>query len=122
MDKLELKATGQTTNLLGYVCTGYELKLGGTTMTIWATDRLLPFQGWVQNQPANFGRRQIEDQWADLVKGQKLFPLLATLKPDHAPERYRFEVKAISPKKFTATDAALFQVPAEYQEIQPLPF
>lgn len=122
LDKLELKATGQITNLLGYACAGYELKQGGATMTIWVTDTLPPFQGWVQNQPAHFGQRQIEDQWAELVKARKLFPLLAILKLDHGPERYRFEVKTITPKKFTDTDAALFQVPADYQEIQPLPF
>ena len=122
MDKLELKATDQTTNLLGYACAGYELKQGGVMMTIWATDKLLPFQGWVQNQPAHFGRRQIEDQWAELMKARKLFPLLAILKLDHGPERYRFEVKAITPKKFTDAEAPLFQAPADYQEIEPLPF
>ena len=121
-DKLEMKATGQTTNLLGYACAGYELQQGGATMTIWATDTLLPFKGWLQNQPAHFGQRQIEDQWADLVKARKLFPLLAILKMDRGPERYRFEVEAITPKKFTDADAPQFQVPADYQEIRPLPF
>lgn len=122
LDKLALKATGQSTNLLGYACAGYELKQAGATMTIWATDRLLPFQGWIQNQPAHFGRRQLEDQWVDLVKARKLFPLLAILKRDHGPERYRFEVKAITPKKFTDADAPLFHLPTDYQEIQSLPF
>jgi hypothetical protein len=121
-ENLALKNTGQTTNILGYLCTGYELKQRGETMTIWATEKLLPFQVWIQNQTTHFGPRQIEDQWAELLKARKLFPLLAILKLDNGPERYRFEVQGITPKRFADSDAPLFQAPGDYQEIQPLPF
>jgi hypothetical protein len=51
-----------------------------------------------------------------------LFPLLAILKFENGPERYRFEVKAITPGKITGPDGTLFQPPPNYFEIQPLPF
>jgi len=111
-------------------------------MEIWATDKLLPFEPYLQNQPHRFGPHMIEEQWGDLLKSKKLFPLLAVLKfeafprpanppgtnalsqasppPPDMPERYRFEIKSITPE--TNTDDTLFQPPPDYQEIQPLPF
>jgi len=132
MGKMELKATTDTTNLLGYTCTRYELKQRGEVMEIWATDKLLPFQPYLQNQPHRFGPRMIEEQWGGMLKAEKLFPLLAVLRfetptvPSGAkptvpgPERMRFEVKSITPEKIR--DEALFEPPSDYQEIQPLPF
>ncbi|MDQ6631351.1 MAG: hypothetical protein M3Y82_06290, partial [Verrucomicrobiota bacterium] len=67
MEQAELKATGQTTNILGLACARYELKQRGETMEIWATDKLFPFQPYVQNQPPRFGPRMIEEQWAGLL-------------------------------------------------------
>jgi hypothetical protein len=122
MQKLELQDTGQKTNLLGYTCEQYEIKLRGETMEIWATDQLVPFQPYVQNQPHRFGPRMIEQQWGDLLKAKKLFPLLATLKFDNGAERFRFEVTSVTPQKLTAADARQFQSPTNYFEIQPLPF
>jgi hypothetical protein len=118
----ELKATGQTTNLLGYTCTRYELKQPGELLEIWATDQLLPFQPWLPNQPPRLGAPMLDEQWADLLKAKKLFPILAILKFEQGPERLRFEVTAIKPEKIADTDGALFQAPHGYQEIQPLPF
>ena len=132
MEQMELKPTGEKTNLLGFACEQYEIKQRGEVMKIWATDKLLPFQPYMQNQPHRFGPRMMEEQWGDLLKARKLFPLLAVLRferpslpgvgapPAAGPERYRFEVKAITPEKIT--DETLFQPPPEYQEIQPLPF
>jgi len=120
--KLELHATEQTTNLLGFTCRGYELKQRGETMEIWATDQLFPFQPYVKNQSHRFTPRMIEAQWAEMVQAQKLFPLLATLKSDQGREGYRFEVQSVTPQKLTDEDAKLFQPPPDYQEIQPLPF
>ncbi len=122
MDKLELQTTGQKTNLLGFACEQYVIKQRGETMEIWATDQLFPFQPYVQNQPHRFGPRMIEEQWSELVKEKKLFPLLATLKFDNGAERFRFEVRSVTPEKLTAGDEQLFQPPASYFEIQPLPF
>ena len=122
MEKLELKATGDKTNLLGYACARYEIKQRGEVMEIWATDQLLPYQPWLQNQPPRFGPRMIEEQWGELVKAKKLFPLLATLQFENGPERLRFEVKSVKPEKIEDQDGALFQPPPDYQEIQPLPF
>ncbi len=121
-EKLELQATGQKTNLLGFACEQYEIKQRGEAMEIWATDQLFSFQPYVQNQPHRFGPRMIEEQWPELVKAKKLFPLLATLKFDNGTERFRFEVTSVTPEKLTAADEQLFQPPANYFEIQPLPF
>lgn len=132
MDKLELKATTDTTNLLGYPCTRYMLKQRGEVMEIWATDKLLPFPPYVQHQPRHFGPRMMEEEWGGLLKAKKLFPLLAVLRfemssvPGQAspaptgPERMRFEVQRVTPKRIT--DDALFRPPPDYHEIQPLPF
>ena len=131
-EKLKLQATGQKTNLLGFACEQYEIKQRGETMEIWATDQLFPFQPYVQNQPHRFGPRMIEEQWAEMVKAKKLFPLLAILRfePPPAPagaapaapgpERLRFEAQSVTPEKIT--DETLFQPPTNYFEIQPLPF
>jgi hypothetical protein len=132
MGQAEFKATQETTNLLGYVCTRYELRQRGEVMEIWATDKLLTFEPYVQNQPHRFGPRMIEEQWGGLLKAKKLFPLLAVLRfepppgpagsapPPPGPERLRFEVQSITPEKID--DDTLFQPPPDYQEIQPLPF
>ena len=123
LEKMELKATGEKTNLLGLACEKYELKQRGETMEVWATDKLFPFQPYVQNQPHRFGPQMIEEQWGGLLKAKKLFPLLAVLRFESGAERYRFEVQAITPEKIKADDEAkLFQPPPDYQEIQPLPF
>jgi hypothetical protein len=122
MEKAELKATGETTNLLGYACARYEIKQGGEVMVIWATDQLLPYEPWRQNQPPRFGPQMLEEQWGELVKAKKLFPLLAMLKIEHGPEHLHFEVKSVRPETIEDRDGALFQPPADYREIQPLPF
>jgi hypothetical protein len=120
MEKAELKATGQKTNLLGYACERFELKQRGETLEIWATDQLFPFQAYQQNQPRRFGPRMIEEQWPELLKARRFFPLLVTLRFENGPERYRFEVNSIHPEKIA--DPTLFQPPPDYQEIEPLPF
>ena len=122
MEKMELEATGQKTNLLGFACQQYQLKQFGETLEIWATDQLLPYQPYLRSQPHRVGPRMIEEQWPELVKARKLFPLLAVLHSDHGAERFRFEVQSVTPQKLTAEDAKLFQPPAGWFEIQPLPF
>jgi len=121
-EKMELKATGEKTNLLGYACEKFEIKQRGETMEIWATDGLLPFQNYVRNQPPRFGPRMIEEQWAGLVTAKKLFPLRASLHFEEGAEQYRFEVQSITPQKLTEEDLKLFLPPDGYFEIQPLPF
>ena len=122
MEKMELKATGEKTNLLGFACAKFEIKLRGETMEIWATDQLLPFQNYVRNQMPRFGPRMIEEQWAGLLTAKKLFPLLASLHFENGPERYRFEVQSIKPEKLKNENMKLFQPPDDYFEIRPLPF
>jgi hypothetical protein len=136
MEKMELKSTGEKTNLLGFACEKFEIKQRGEMMEIWATEGLLPFQNYVRNQPPRFGPRMIEEQWGELVRAKKLFPLLAVLRfappqipgaaggqpPARGPERFRFEVTSVTPQKLTDEEAELFQPPTNYFEIQPLPF
>jgi hypothetical protein len=121
-EKMELKATGEKTNLLGYACEKFEIKQRGETMEIWATDQLLPFQNYVRNQTPRFGPRMIEEQWAGLVTAKRLFPLRASLHFEEGAEQYRFEVHSITPQKLTEEDLKLFLPPDGYFEIQPLPF
>jgi len=119
---LELKATGKKTNLLGYVCEKYELQQPGEHLVIWATDQLLPFRPWLQTQPPRLRPPLIEEQWGDLLRDRKLFPLLAILKFEDGAEHLRFEVKAITPEKIADPDGALFQPPPDYREVQPMFF
>jgi hypothetical protein len=44
MEKMELVATGDKTNLLGFGCERFLIKQRGEVMEIWATHGLLPFQ------------------------------------------------------------------------------
>jgi len=123
MEKIELKATGQKTNFLGFACERFEIKQRGETLEIWATDQLLPYQPYVRNQPhRRFGPRGIEEQWPGLLTSRKLFPLRATLRFDEGAEGFRFEVKTVTPEKLTDADAKLFAPPSGYYEIEPLPF
>jgi Domain of unknown function (DUF4412) len=122
MEKMVLHDTEHKTNLLGFACEQYEIKQRGETMEIWATDQLFPFQPYVQNQPHRFGPRLVQEQWAELVKARKLFPLLATLKFDNGAERFHFEVTSITPQKLTDEDQKLFHPPEGYFEMEPLPF
>ncbi len=121
-EELELKATGETTNILGLACARYEIKQRGETMEVWATDQLIPFQCWLPNQPPRATPQMIEERWSDLLKTKKLFPLSATLRFEKGPERFRFVVTSIQAQKIEDPEGALFQVPAGYQEIEPLPF
>jgi len=131
MESIELKAIGGKTNLLGFLCERYEIKQRDEVMEIWATDQLLPFQPYLPSQPPRFGPRMVEEQWSELLRARKLFPLLAVLRQERSastpggtpvagPERLRFEVKSVTPGKIT--DDALFQPPPDYQEVRPLPF
>ena len=122
MEKTELHATGQKTNLLGCACERYEIRQRNQTMEIWATDELFPFQPYLQNQLPGFSPRTIEEQWSGLLRAKKLFPLLAILKFENGIERFRFEVKSVTPRKLMDDDAKLFQPPTNYTEIQSLPF
>ena len=119
---MELQATGEKTNLLGYACERYDIQQRGETMEIWATDQLPPFQAYLPNQPPGFGPPMIEEHWARLVSAKKLFPLQASLRADNGVERYRFEVQSITPARLTENDYKRFQPPEGYVEIQPRPF
>ena len=122
MDKLELKTTADTKTLLGYTCIRYELQQRGEVMEIWATDQLPPYQPWQQNKTPRSGPRTLEEQWPELLKARKLFPLLATLKFANGTERLRFEIKTITPGKIADPDGQIFQAPADYHELDPMPF
>lgn len=122
MEKIELRDMEKNTNILGCVCQQYEIKQRGQTMEIWATDQLFQFQPYVQSQPPRFGPRGIEEQWPELVKAKKLFPLRAVLRDDGGMERFRFEVMSITPEKLTDDDAKLFQPPPDYAEVRRVSF
>ncbi len=119
---LELQPTGEQTNLLGNSCATFQIKQRGESMEVWATDQLAPFQAYLPNQPPSFGPPMIEYQWSGLLSARKLFPLRAVLRADNGPERYRFEVLSITPRKLTQQELKGFQPPEGYVEIQPRPF
>ena len=119
-EKLELKSTTDTKDILGFSCTRYEIKQRGQTLEIWATDKLFPYRTWLRNQPTRFGPRMLEEQWPELLQSRKLFPLRATMRLDGGAETFRFEVKSVTPEKIA--DEKQFVPPAEYHELRPLPF
>lgn len=134
MDQADFSATGDSTNLLGYICTRYELKQRGVTMEVWATDQLLPFEPYLASQPPSSVTPVLEERWGAILKARGLFPLLAVLRMDMppvssvaasapaSPERLHFEVKSITAETTDDTDGSLFRPPQDYQEITPLPF
>jgi hypothetical protein len=121
-ETVQLVATGQTTNLLGYTCAAYRLEFRNETMTIWATDQLLPFQPLLEYQPRHAGAPVIEELWGELLKNRKLFPLLAVLKFDNGSEHLRFEVTSIALQAPGADTDPRFRPPPDYREMRPLPF
>ena len=117
-EALEIKATGEKADLLGYACARYEIKQRGETMEIWATETLLPFQPYLQKRHSRAPSRLMEECWGDLMKTEKLFPLRVTLKSQNGTERLRFEVKTITPEKIDDRDGSLFQTPAGYHQLE----
>ena len=122
MERIDLAEIGDITNILGYRCVHYKMEQRGETMDIWATDQLLPFQAYLQNQPLRRGLGRIEEQWSGLLKDKKLFPLLGSLKFPNGVETLHFEVTEIKPEEIKDQDGSLSHAPADYYQIQPLPF
>jgi hypothetical protein len=111
---LQLLATADTTNLLGFNCTRYRIKDGPETMDIWATADLLPFQPLKEVPPGHNDSYQLERAWGDSLKAKKLFPLLAVLKLGDTQELLRFQVTTVQPGAVVDTDGKLFQPPSGY--------
>jgi hypothetical protein len=121
--KLEVTATGQTTNILGLACQQYELKQRGETMEIWATDQLPPYAPYLSNQPHRTGARQLQEQWPGLMAERKLFPMIVSRRFGSGPERLlTFEVTSVRTNKVVEPDEKLFEPPPGYREVRPLPF
>jgi hypothetical protein len=119
-EKLELTLTKDTRDILGFPCTRYELKQRGQTLEVWATEKLLPFQQYLRDQPHRFGPRMLEEQWPEMLQSRKLFPLRVTLCFDNGNETFRFEVKSVTPEKIA--DEKQLAPPTGYHELRPLPF
>ncbi len=111
---LQLLATADTTNLLGFNCARYQIKDGPETMDIWATADLLPFQPLNEVPPGRNNAYQLERAWGDSLKAKKLFPLLAVLKLGDTQELLRFQVTTVQPGAVVDTDGKLFQPPPGY--------
>lgn len=119
--QVEITATGDHTNLLGLACDKYEIRARDEVMEVWATDQLLPFQPWQQNQRPRFGPQRMEEQWAGLLMEKKLFPLQAVLRLASGAEPLRFEVRSIQRETVADKDGTLFQPPPDYTEVPALP-
>jgi hypothetical protein len=76
----------------------------------------------LRNPPHRFGFPILEEQWPELLQQRRLFPVRVTLRSDSGPERYRFEIRGIQPGKVVDPGGKLFRPPADYLEIEPLPF
>lgn len=122
MEKLELRDLNEKTNILGYACEHFQMQQRGKILDIWATSQLGAFQPYWRSQPPSVRASTIEEQWADLLQGKRLFPLLATLKLENGLERLRFEVTSIASQRIADENNELFQPPAGYHETLPLPF
>ncbi|HUR45853.1 MAG TPA: DUF4412 domain-containing protein [Candidatus Saccharimonadales bacterium] len=121
-EKIELLATTNKNEILGYACTRYDATNRAERLEVWATDKLLPFIPYTQTSPARFGPRMLEDQWPDWLKSRGLFPIKASLRFENGPERFHFEVLSIKAEKIIDTQGKLFQPPDDYHETEPLPF
>jgi hypothetical protein len=121
---LQFSVTGETTNLLGYACTRYELRQRGRVMEIWATDQLPAFQPWIQNPPSrHHGPQMMEESWGDLLQARNLFPMRIEMKNESGETLpFEFTVESVAPKQFGAGKAQLFQPPVDYHELEPPPF
>ena len=115
-ETMELKATGEKADFLGYACARYEIKQRGEILEIWATDTLMPFQPYLQKRHARFRSQLMEECWGDLMKTKKIFPLRVTLRSENGVERLRFEVKTIRSEKIDDRDSPLFQIPDNFHE------
>jgi hypothetical protein len=121
---LQFSTTGETTNLLGYACTRYELRQRDREMEIWATKQLIPFHPWRQDPPPrHHGPQVLEEGWGAMLQARKLFPLLIIMK-NESGERLPFEFKVTSLKRrqFSMENAKLFEPPPDYLELEPPPF
>jgi len=121
-EKLELRDTNEKTNILGFACEHFEMHQGGKRLDLWATDRCGAFQPYLRSQPVGAPASTIEEQWSELLKAKRLFPLLAVLKLENGMEQMRFAVTGVVPQNFAVESATLFQPPADYHEVLPLPF
>lgn len=120
MERLELRDLNEKTNLLGYACEHFQIHQRNATMDIWATDAIAPFQPYLRSQP--IGASTPEEKWGELIQAKGEFPLLAILKSDNGLERLRFEVTSVIPQKLMNESASLFQPPANYRAVLPLPY
>ncbi len=120
IETLELRATGQKTNLLGLACERFELQQRDQVMEIWATDRLIAFEPYQAQQLPRFSPRLLEERWGELLREKKLFPLRAVLSWAGGGEWLRFEVRSVREEKIR--DDAIFAQPEGYHELHPLPF
>lgn len=119
---LELKSTELTTNLLGFACRLYELRLRGEVMEIWAAQTNVPFAPWLAHPPPRFGPRRLEEQWGTMLAGKNLFPVLAVLKLENGPELLRYQVQSVRPQKPEEQSPELFRPPSGYHFLGPPPF
>ncbi len=118
-ETLELKATGEKTNLFGYSSSRYEIRQRGEIMEIWATDQLLPFQAYLPAQPPVASPPLLAHQWPAVLSARNLFPLSAVLRMEGGTERFRFEVQAVTPRKLNQKELEGFRPPEGYVEIVP---
>jgi hypothetical protein len=116
-----LKATGRKERILGFDCAQYEISERGETIAVWATVELVPFQNYRRDASPHYGPRLLEEEWAEQLAEEKIFPLRAVLHDETPNERFRFEVKSIRPAKVEKAEEKekLFRPPADYSEIQP---
>jgi len=119
--RLELKPTGKREKILGFDCAQFELSERGERVEVWATDALGPFREYVRQGGPHFGPRQLEEQWAEQMAANKLFPLRASLHDETSTVRFKFEVRSITPAKLTEEHQKLFHPPEGYAESPPLP-
>lgn len=122
MQKLEFHATGRMTNILAFPCRQYELQRRGQTMGIWATDQLPPLKPYLRQQTHGGGPPTMEEPWSAWLADQKLCPLYVTVRGANGVDHLLFKLKSVTAAKMAGENAELFQPPADYLEIKPLPF
>jgi len=120
LDTLALKATRQTTNLLGSRVENLPFRREAKRWRFGPRTNCFRWRRiWKIRRPdsampdrATMGRT---------TAGASLFPVLAVLKFENGRERLRYVVSTVTPQTLTDDDQKLFTPPDGYIEIEPLP-
>lgn len=119
----KIQKTGETENILGYLCEKYVTIDGKDTVEMWVTEKLGTFMGMQAGGGGSpmagmfgGGGAKKKSGWEEAVKGKEnFFPLRVVGKNAKGKETFRMEAKSIEPGSLPDS---LFAVPAGWQKFE----